>query len=97
MSHATTDKGDIGIANVTADLIEQGFSILTPVSATSPFDLVVYNGKSYKRVQVKYRTGNILSVALKRNVIHKGKVKKSSKNNEVDVLAIYSPTTKRCY
>ena len=40
--HHTTTKGDIGVAMVTADLLCQGYEVMMPVSAVSPFDVVAY-------------------------------------------------------
>ena len=96
MKHPTTDKGDIGIAKVTASLLEQGIPVFMPISATCPFDMLALIKGKFKRIQIKYRNGNVLNVALKRNIIHNGKVK-SKKNIFVDYLAIYSPITDKCY
>jgi hypothetical protein len=89
MQHPTTSKGDIGVALVTADLIQQGCRVLMPVSATSPFDLGVLYKNTFLRVQVKYRTP------------YSGRVEVKPKratsrfqyelNIEYDILAIYCP------
>lgn len=99
MAHITTDKGDLGVAMVTADLIEKGVAIFTPISASSPFDILICHNNQYLRVQVKYRTiraNGTINVDLKRTIISNGKIV-GSKNNEVDILAIYCPNNKVCY
>jgi hypothetical protein len=98
MKHITTDKGDIGVAKVIADLIEKGFPVFTPISASCPFDLLIYKD-TFKRVQVKYRTisnRGTLDIALRRSVISNTKIK-HSKNQEVDIVAVYCPETNKCY
>lgn len=98
MKHITTDKGDIGVSKVIADLIEKGFAVFTPVSATCPFDLLIYTD-SFQRVQVKYRSiskHGTVDIVLRRAIIKNGKAK-YDKNEEVDIVAIYCPETCKCY
>lgn len=99
MKHITTDKGDIGVLLVSADLIKKGIPIFTPISATCPFDLLIYYNNFFKRVQVKYRSilNGTLSVNLKRNTIVNGKNVSSFKNEEVDILAIYCKDNSQIY
>lgn len=100
MAHVTTDKGDLGVAMITADLIEKGISVFNPISATSPFDLLIYHNGNYKRVQVKYRAikaNGAIHVDLKRSTISNGKVTSVVRNNEVDIVAIYCPNNRTCY
>lgn len=100
MNHITADKGDIGVAMVTADLIERGIPVFTPVSAASPFDLLIYHEEQYKRVQVKYRKINengSTVVVLDRHTIVNGKVVNTKKNEEFDIVAIYCPDDRKCY
>lgn len=99
MNHITADKGDLGVAMVTADLIERGIPVFTPVSAASPFDLLIYHNDKYLRIQVKYRkmVNNIVKVVAERHTIVKGRVVNTRINDEFDILAIYCPDTKTCY
>lgn len=99
MRHKTTDKGDIGVAIVTADLIKKKFSVFTPISATCPFDLLISKNNKYLRIQVKYRKirNGTLTVDLKRNTIFNGKNIITRKNKNVDIVAIYCPNTNKCY
>lgn len=98
--HETGDKGDIGVAYVTANLIEQGFSVLMPVSSTSPFDLVVYKNYRFLKIQVKYRqvVNGVISATLRRAAISKGKVVYRKMDvSDCDILAFYCPDTSSCY
>jgi hypothetical protein len=54
--HHTKVKGDLGVLKAQADLCEQGFVILVPMTEHAPFDLVAYKDGVFKRVQVKCRT-----------------------------------------
>lgn len=98
MKHITTDKGDIGVLKVAADLVEKGYPVFTPVSATCPFDLLIEK-EGFKRVQVKYRNVNkhgVVEAHLSRNVITNSKISRR-KNDDVDILAVYCPQTNTCY
>lgn len=100
--HHTTDKGDVGVAYVTADLISRGLTVLSPVSATSPFDLVVLTGSRATRIQVKYRAINslgVLMVQIGRASITGSKfVRRVFTEEEVcECFAFYCPDTKECY
>ena len=98
--HYTTDKGDIGVAVVSADLIKRGLDVLSPLSSSLPFDLVVHRDGKFFKIQVKYRrekNGCVL-VGLTRAVISGGRVKKRRiRPDEVDVFAVYCPDTTECY
>ncbi len=98
--HHTKDKGDLATAQVQADLIERGAMVLLPLTEHAPFDLVAYQGGVFSRVQVKYRATSrgVLPVHFRsiwsdRNGVHA----KPIERDEIDVLAIYSPDTRRCY
>ncbi|MDR4395561.1 group I intron-associated PD-(D/E)XK endonuclease, partial [Bacillus paranthracis] len=51
-------KGDLAVLKVQVDLYEKGYMILIPKTEHSPFDLVVYKGGVFNRVQVTYREIN---------------------------------------
>lgn len=100
MMHETGDKGDIGVAYVTASLIEQGFSVLMPVSSTSPFDLVAYKDDRFLKIQVKYRqaVNGVISAKLRRAGMSNGKVVyRKMRHDDCDILAFYCPDTSKCY
>jgi hypothetical protein len=44
------------IANVHADLVSQGCTVLFPATEHAPFDLVAYAAGEFHRLQVKYRS-----------------------------------------
>ncbi|WP_041070289.1 group I intron-associated PD-(D/E)XK endonuclease [Thiolapillus brandeum] len=99
--HHTKDKGDLGVLKAQLDLFEQGFLILNPVTEHAPFDLVGYRGKTFVRIQVKYksvdRTGSMTvhfrSSWTDKNGTHMRQVDK----DEVDLYCIYCPDTDECY
>lgn len=98
--HHTKNKGDLGKLKVKCDLCEKGFLVLDTESEHSPFDIVAYKDKTFKRVQVKYRTSKKgkLQICYKtcwndRHGTHIQPIDKS----EVDVIAIYCPDTQKCY
>lgn len=94
----TSDKGDIGVAKVTADLIQQDWQVLTPVSSVAPFDLVAYRAGNFRRVQVKYITAKNGSLQADcRITINNKRVRHRTCNDEIDVIGIYCPNTEKCY
>jgi len=98
--HKTGDKGDIAVARVTADLIEQGWMVLSPVASTSPFDLVAYRDGVFCKIQVKYRTAKNGRVEARprRAIISRGKASyRPMSKGEVDVLCIFCPDNGECY
>ena len=55
MNHPTKNKGDIGVAQIIADLMKNGIQVCLPISEHLPFDLIAISpdGHFLKRVQVK--------------------------------------------
>lgn len=97
---STGAKGDIGVAMVIADLLSQGFEVLMPVSADSPFDVVAYKDGKFYRLQVKYREvkSGTVTACLRRVIASSGKFRYSPlTESDVDFLVIYCPCTKGCY
>lgn len=101
MIHSTSKNGDIGVAKAMADLLQKGYDVLMPVSNTSPFDLVIYNGIKFFKIQVKYRSINkqgILSIECRRAINNrKTLIYRKMKDSEVDIYCIYCPETDKCY
>ena len=98
--HYTTDKGDIGVAMATADMIKHGFDIFYPISSTLPFDLIAFRNNRFYKIQVKYRKikNGCLYFRLTRAIIKNGKTtERRIKNEEVDIYVIYCPDTNVCY
>lgn len=98
--HHTKTKGDLGVVHAELDLIEKGFLILYPRTEHAPFDLVAYDGNRFIRVQVKYRAAvnGCLHIRFATfwNDRH-GTHMRPMPKDEVDVLCVYCPETKRCY
>lgn len=90
----TQVKGDLAGAYAIAKLTELGFNVLTPLTESAQYDLVVEKDNKFKRVQVKYSSRQ--DVDLRR--IHsnsKGYVVKKY-DNGFDLLFIMKPDFK-CY
>lgn len=101
MRHHTKDKGDIAVLKVAADLADQEFIVMSPMTEHAPFDLVVYKGGEFYSVQVKYRKlekGSI-SVCFRSTGWSKddGFFSKPAKIDEIDIYAVYNPETDACY
>jgi hypothetical protein len=95
-----SDKGDIGVSQVTADLTTKGFDILLPFSASLPYDMVIHKNSKFYKVQVKYRENHKGYVDLElRRANSRGKQKrhKGIKADEVDLYAIFCPDTAKVY
>ncbi len=101
MNHHTKDKGDLGILKAQVDLFQKGYMILNPATEHAPFDIVVYKGGVFKRVQVKYRDLNskgTLEVRFRSNYsTAKGVKSKEVNKDEIDIYCIYCPQTDECY
>jgi hypothetical protein len=99
--HHTKDKGDIGVLKAQADLAVQGYLVLLPLTEHSPFDLVIYRKRTFKRVQVKYRSCNrrgcleirFHSIWNDRHGCHRVPMQRE----EVDIICVYCPDTDECY
>ena len=89
------------IAAVIADLVDQGFVVLTALCEHAPFDLVGYRDRAFVRVQVKYRTlssSGTIEVQFKSSWSDsKGTYVRPLDKAEVDVVCIYCPDTSACY
>ena len=95
--HHTKEKGDLGVLKAQVDLYEQGFTILSPMTEHSPFDLVVYKNGDFRRIQIKYRkldeTGK-LNIKFSTCWTDKyGTHTVPINKDEVDLFCIYCPDT----
>src|SRR5262245_48902901 len=99
--HHTKDKGDLGVLKALADLAEQGFMVLHPMTEHAPFDLVICKDQRFQRVQVRYRrcdrTG-VLEIRF-RSIWNdrKGAHRVAMNKSEVDIVCVYCPETDECY
>ena len=87
---------------VAADLMRRGYKIAFPYGEDWDFDLVVCrDDKTLERVQVKYSTSNgeVVCVRARSHSLTNGKVRRTKHYtaDTVDWLAVYEPTTGRCY
>jgi hypothetical protein len=99
--HHTKDKGDRGVAHALADLVDQGFLVLSALTEHAPFDLVAYKDGAFLRVQVKYRTlspHGTVEVHFRSSWSDaQGAHARPLDKSEVDVVCIYCPETNLCY
>lgn len=94
----TTEKGELGEAEVIADLTRQGHGVAIPLGNNLPFDLVLIRGDtgSLERVQVKYTTSNGRVVRI-RCTSHSAWVAYQYRANQVDWIATFDATTAKVY
>ncbi|HVE94015.1 MAG TPA: group I intron-associated PD-(D/E)XK endonuclease [Acidimicrobiales bacterium] len=100
MGHHTKDKGDLGVAKAHADLIEQGYLVLFPMTEHAPFDLVAYKTGTFVRVQVKYRSLRHGTVKVNFRATWSdgsGYHSRAIDKSQIDVVCIYCPNTGECY
>ena len=94
----TTHKGEIGEAEVLADLQRKGYGVAIPFGHDLPFDLILIRKESgtLERVQCKYTEsdGRALDV---RCASYSAWVRHTYSADEVDWIAVYDATTDRCY
>lgn len=78
--------------------MEKGWEVLAPLSAASPFDLVIYRKGKFLRVQVKYRkiVKGAVDVRVRRAVITQNSTKYRP-NKEVDLICVYVANTSKLY
>jgi hypothetical protein len=98
--HDTKTKGDVALLHAQVDLAEKGFGVLLPMTEHEPFDLVAYSGKTFVRIQVKYRRAvkgrldvRFATCWADRHGTHKARIDKEG----VDLFCIYCPDTRCCY
>lgn len=97
----TQKKGDIAVAKAISTFTMLGLDVSVPLTESAAYDLLVDDGTSIYRVQVRYSSGT--EVELRR--IHsnsKGYVIKKTKEKIYDWLFVYKPTgeeylIKQCY
>ena len=86
---------------VATDLMRRGHKIAFPYGEDWDYDLIVCRDEKLERVQVKYScsNGNVIAVRSRSMSLTNGKVKKYKYYTAatVDWLAVYDPTSDRCY
>lgn len=98
----TQQKGHIAQLKVELRALEKGFAVSRP-SVDARYDLVVDNGESLLRVQVKYCDANTTHsvgsffVGLRRWAGDRRDVSRNYRADEIDALAVYLPSTEKVY
>jgi len=99
--HHTKEKGDLGVLKAQADLHQQGYQILIPLTEHAPFDLVIYKNGEFKRVQVKYKSvdrNGALQIFFRTCwTDKKGTHLRPIDKKEIDLFCVYCPDTDECY
>jgi hypothetical protein len=95
-------KGDLAELKVACDLVERGYQVAFPHGEDSDFDLIFWRaGGPLRRTQVKHSrsNGEFISVQCCSQSLTNGKVRTTKRYTAetIDVLAVYDPTTARCY
>ena len=97
---STKRKAELGIAKAIADLVEKGFEVLVPLSEHSHFDLVIWDGNTFRSVQVKHRNiqrGSVKVVLGNSWSDKSGHHFMAMDKDVIDIICIYCPQTKECY
>ena len=95
-------KGDLAEVMIAADLIRRGYRIAIPYGKDWNFDLILCRDeRTLERVQCKYSESNGIYIVV-RCCSHSrtnGKIKATKRYTAamIDWLAVYDPTTDRCY
>ena len=94
----TTEKGEIGEAEVIADLRRQGHGVAIPLGHSHPFDLILIrrNTGHLERVQVKFTTSDGRRVVV-RCASHSEWVSYYYTASSVDWLATFDATSRKVY
>lgn len=100
--HHTKDKGDLGVARVIADLMTAGIQVSLPISEHLPFDLIaIAPDHRLSKLSVKFLTmtarGTVIIPGRSGWTDRHGVHKRPHKVGDYDAVAVYCPTTNRCY
>lgn len=95
------DKEDLAELMVAADLLRQGHKVAIPFGDVWDYDLIVCREGRLERVQVKHARsdGAVIEVRCRSQSLTNGKVRRTKRytSETIDWLAVYDPTTNRCY
>jgi PD-(D/E)XK endonuclease len=94
-------KGDLAELKIAADLIARGCRLSIPFGEDHNYDLIAdYEGRLH-RIQVKYSKsdGRIVVVRCQSHSLTGGRVRSTKRYTAatIDWIAVYDPTTDRCY
>ena len=95
-------KGDLAELKVACDLVERGYHVAIPFGEDCDFDLIAWKDrKAMLRVQIKHSRSNgvFISVRCCSHSLTNGKVRLTKRYtaDTIDLLAVYDPTTSRCF
>jgi Holliday junction resolvase-like predicted endonuclease len=94
-------KGDLAEMLVAADLLRRGYRVAFPYGEDADYDLILDRGTSLERVQVKHcrSDGRAIEVKCRSHSLTNGRVRavKRCTAASIDWLAVYDPTSDRCY
>jgi hypothetical protein len=94
-------KGDLAELKVAADLVERGYRVAIPFGEDVDFDLILVREERLERVQVKHAQsdGFVIAVKCYSHSLTNGKIRQTKRYTaaSIDWLAVYDPTTDRCY
>lgn len=89
------EKGEISEAKITAELIEEGYTVLQPFGENTRYDLVIDDGNSLKKIQcksawkfdedgksIKFKTRSVRTNA-------SGTTNDPYTKDEIDIFAVY--------
>lgn len=93
---STTEKGNIGLYYICADLAEKQWVVLLPQGSQPHYDMIIEKGGKYRRVQARYATqkknGNI-----EVKLYTQGHKTNFHSPKDVDVVAVFEPYNKKVY
>ena len=94
----TKSKGDVSEARVLSALLEAGYAVSRPFGENQRYDLVMDDGTTLSRVQVK--TGRLRNGVVVFNCVsthgHRGAPARPYRG-QVEVIAVYCPDTRKVY
>lgn len=97
-SDTTTHRGDVAELLVAAELLRRGYRVSRPLSNGTPYDLIVDDGKSLIKVQVKraYGGNGAIRASLSTSKYHRGR-KRVSYAGQCDVVVVADCEAARFY
>lgn len=97
----SVDKGDASEAAVISKLKKMGKTVLIPFGDNQRYDIVVDDGNTFTRVQIKtareVEDGKIVFDTAGKHTNTKGTIKKPYDNTEIDEFMAYEPDRDSVY
>lgn len=93
----TNVKGNKGLVNVMADLVNKNYFVFLPIADTTCVDLIASNeNMNLKRMQIKFRAVTNGKIELVTESVVNGKKVPVNLEN-IDLWAVYCPDNKQVY